>query len=69
MSGKHPNTNVATIVKEMVDATDGTATDFGHRWGGEVFHLDEACIEALRKGEVLAIDVQNEFITYLKYDK
>ena len=54
------------IVPATFDATPGAATPFGHRWGGDVFTLADEHLQALQNGQVLALDVQNEYITFLK---
>jgi len=56
--------NIA-IVDAPFDATDGADTPFGKRYGGDVFPLSEQQLQALTQGKTLAIDVQNEYITFL----
>ena len=41
-------------------------TPFGHRWGGDVVRLSVAHIAALQAGQTLAVDVQNEYVVFLK---
>lgn len=41
---------------------------FGKRWRQETITLTDAHIEALRQGELLAVDVQGEYVAYLKLD-
>jgi predicted nuclease of restriction endonuclease-like (RecB) superfamily len=56
--------NIA-IVDAPFDATDGADTPFGKRYGGDVFTLTEQQLQALKQGKTLALDVQNEYITFL----
>jgi hypothetical protein len=48
------------------DVTDGAPTPFGKRWGGEVFCLTAAQLDALRSGQTLALDVMGEFVIFLQ---
>ena len=54
------------IIPEPFDATSGAETPFGHRWGGDVFRLSTGHLAALQAGQTLALDVQNEYIAFLK---
>jgi hypothetical protein len=60
-----PNCNMA-IVTEQIEASMGAETPFGHRWGGDVFHLATEHFLALQTGRTVALDVQNEYIAFLK---
>lgn len=42
-------------------------TPFGKRYGGDVFMITDEDIENLKKGKLIGLDVQNEYISYLKY--
>ena len=48
------------------DASSGAETPFGHRWGGDIFRLSTEHIAALQAGQTLALDVQSEYIAFLK---
>ena len=61
-----PSAPVVAIVPEAFDATSGAETPFGHRWGGDVFRLSTEHLAALQAGQTLALDVQNEYIAFLK---
>jgi hypothetical protein len=50
------------------DATDGADTPFGHRWGGEIATLTPAHLAAIKSGQTLALDVQNEYVLFLRSD-
>ena len=54
------------IVDQPFDATDGVDTPFGHRWGGDVATLTPAHLAALESGQTLALDVQNEYVLFLR---
>ena len=54
------------IIPETFDASSGAETPFGHRWGGDVFRLTGEHLAALQAGQTLALDVQNEYIVFLK---
>jgi hypothetical protein len=60
-----PATGLA-VVPAAFDATQGAATPFGHRWGGDVFALADEHWQALQNGQALALDVQNEYVAFLK---
>ena len=55
--------NIA-IVNEPF-AVEDQQTPFGQRWGGEVFTLTAEHLAALQAGKTLALDVQNEYVTFL----
>ncbi|MBI1783617.1 hypothetical protein HYR69_00605 [Candidatus Sumerlaeota bacterium] len=57
---------IVAVVPNVFDATNGAETPFGHRWGGDVFHLSAEHLAALQGGQILALDVQNEYIAFLK---
>ncbi len=60
------NDPVIAIVPDSLDATDGAATPFGKRWGGDIIRLSPEHLAALQAGGTVAIDVQNEYIVFLK---
>ena len=55
--------NIA-IVNEPFSVED-QPNPFGQRWGGEVFTLTAEHLAALQAGKTLALDVQNEYVTFL----
>lgn len=55
--------NIA-IVNEPF-AVEDHETPFGQRWGGEVFTLTAEHLAALQAGKTLALDVQNEYVTFV----
>lgn len=54
------------IVTSPVTATNGVESPFGHRWGGDVFRLTPEHLNAMLSGQTLALDVMNEYITFLQ---
>ena len=55
----------------IVDAPfdcDESERPFGKRWRQETISLTAAHIEALRRGQLVAVDVQQEYVVYLKLD-
>jgi hypothetical protein len=68
----HPGkeeTPAIVIVPDAFDAANGAETPFGRRWGGDVFRLSAEHLAALQAGQSLALDVQNEYIAFLKCDE
>jgi len=61
----HKSSSVA-IVPDSFDATDGTETPFGKRWGGQIIHLSADHLAALQAGQTLALDAQEEYLVFLK---
>lgn len=43
-----------------------TEQPFGKRWGGECFTLTAEHLAALQAGKTLALDVQNEYVTFVR---
>ena len=68
MSLRTDHTSVA-IVPDSFDTTDGTETPFGKRWGGDVIRLSAGHLAALQAGQTLALDVQEEYVVFLKAAK
>jgi hypothetical protein len=58
--------DVVAIVPNTLDATNGAESPFGRRWGGDVFRLTPEQLAALQSGQTLALDVQNEYVVFLK---
>lgn len=63
---KVTNSSSVAIVPDSLDATDGAATPFGKRWGGDIIQLSPEHLAALQAGGTVAIDVQNEYIVFLR---
>ena len=54
------------ILDKTIDI-ENKETPFGTRYGGDVFMITEQDIENLKNGKIIALDVMNEYITYLKF--
>ena len=48
---------------------DEHETPFGQRWGGELLTLTAEHLAALQAGKTLALDVQGEYVTFLRLAK
>ena len=55
------------VLDKIVDIDNDEITPFGTRYGGDVFVITEQDIENLKNGKLIALDVQNEYITYVKF--
>ena len=60
-------TDEAKILLDEIVDIENEPTPFGKRYGGDVFTITEEDIENLRNGKLIALDVQNEYITYLRF--
>jgi len=58
--------NDKIILDNTIDIENET-TPFGKRYGGDVFTITDEDIENLKNGKLIGLDVQNEYISYLKY--
>jgi len=54
------------VLNDTIDIENET-TPFGKRYGGDVFIITDEDIENLKNGKLIGLDVQNEYISYLKY--
>ena len=59
------NTENVKIVDEPF-ASNGDKTPFGRRWSGEVITIGDEEMEALKSGKLLAIDVNAEYVIFVK---
>jgi hypothetical protein len=53
----------------IVDApfnVEETKQPFGKRWGGEVMTLTKEHLAALHEGKLVAVDVMNEYVVFLR---
>jgi hypothetical protein len=55
------------VLDKIIDIDNNEITPFGTRYGGDVFYITEEDIENLKNGKLIALDVMNEYITYLKF--
>jgi len=54
------------ILDDIIDI-ENENTPFGKRWGGQTVSLTEADFENLKNGKLIGLDIQNEYIIYLKF--
>lgn len=60
----HDKSGIAIVDKPF--SVDETEQPFGQRWGGECFTLTAEHLAALQAGKTLALDVQNEYVTFVR---
>ena len=53
------------IVDAPFDVTE-TQQPFGERWGGEIMTLSKEHLAALHEGKLVAVDVMNEYVIFLR---
>ncbi|MBN2358783.1 MAG: hypothetical protein JXR83_04975 [Deltaproteobacteria bacterium] len=56
------------IVDQVCDVED-SGRPFGKRWHQEEVRLGQQHLEALRAGKVVAIDVQEEYVVFVRLDE
>jgi hypothetical protein len=62
------NNEYMAIVDTPFDPETGKQI-FGKRWGGNVFMLTAEHLAALQAGQSIALDVMNEYITFVVMEK
>lgn len=65
MSSEKQDANSGIVIVDQPFSVDETEQPFGKRWGGECFTLTPAHLAALQAGKTLALDVQNEYVTFV----
>lgn len=55
------------VVKKPYDVTE-KESPFGQRWRDEVITLTDENLQALKAGKSLALDVQGEYVVFLRSD-
>lgn len=53
------------IVDSPFDVEE-TEQPFGKRWGGEIMTLSKEHLAALHEGKLVAVDVMNEYVVFLR---
>ncbi len=53
------------VVETVLDVGE-SQKPFGKRWNQEEINLNISHLEALRQGKCLAVDVQEEYVVFLK---
>ena len=66
MSSDDHYDNIGVVIVDQPFSVDGQDTIFGQRWGGECFTLTSEHLAALQAGKTLALDVQNEYVTFVR---
>jgi hypothetical protein len=66
MSSKKQDAESGIVIVGKPFNVDETEQPFGKRWGGECFTLTSEHLAALQAGKTLALDVQNEYVTFVR---
>ncbi len=66
MSSEKQDAESGIVIVNKPFSVDETEQPFGKRWGGECFTLTTEHLTALQAGKTLALDVQNEYITFVR---
>ena len=66
MSSDNPYDHSGIVIVDQPFSVDGQGTIFGQRWGGECFTLTAEHLAALQAGKTVALDVQNEYVTFVR---
>ena len=61
--------NEKKVVTKKVFDLENENTPFGKRWGGETILITSEDIKQLKEGNLLALDVMNEYVVYVKLEK
>ena len=63
------NVDASIVIVDAPFSADGSETPFGPRWGGEQFTLTVEHLVALQAGKTLALDVQGEYVTFVRLER
>lgn len=66
MSSEKQDVESGVVIVDAPFNVDETEHPFGQRWGGECFTLTSEHLAALQAGKTLALDVQNEYVTFVR---
>jgi len=66
MSSDNHYDHSGIVIVDQPFSIDETEQPFGKRWGGECFTLTSEHLAALQAGKTLALDVQNEYVTFVR---
>lgn len=66
MSSDNPYDHSGIVIVDKPFSVYGQDTIFAQRWGGECFTLTTEHLAALQAGKTLALDVQNEYVTFVR---
>ncbi len=56
-------------VTDCWEDSDRGDTVFGKRWGHQVIEIGDSELAALQQGKFLALDVNNEYVVYLRLER
>jgi hypothetical protein len=56
-------------VTDCWEDSDQADTVFGKRWGHQVIEIGDSELAALQQGKFLALDVNNEYVVYLRLER
>lgn len=68
MSSELHDKKARIVVVDNPFNVDESEEPFGKRWGGECFTLSTEHLAALQAGKTLALDVQNEYVTFVRLE-
>ena len=68
MSAEDKRDEIRVAIVDRPFNVDKTEEPFGERWGGECFTLTAEHLAALQAGKTLALDVQNEYVTFVRLE-
>ena len=68
MSSELQDKKARIVVVDNPFNVDESEEPFGKRWGGECFTLSTEHLAALQAGKTLALDVQNEYVTFVRLE-
>lgn len=66
---KLPEPALEKVIVDQITDCDKDDTVFGKRWSMQVIGVTEEDIAALRAGKFLAIDVNAEYVIYLRANR
>ena len=62
-------TDDSMVIVDMPFDPETSEQPFGQRWGGNVFELTPEHLAALQAGKAIALDVMNEYLTFVVMEK
>lgn len=68
MSSEDKEDEIRVAIVDRPFSVEETEQPFGKRWGGECFTLTTEHLAALQAGKTLALDVQNEYVTFVRLE-
>jgi hypothetical protein len=59
-------TEPTLVIVDVPYDVEETEQPFGKRWGGEIMTLTKEHLVALQEGKLVAVDVMNEYVVFLR---